>query len=74
MACAKADERILLDPQPAVMIVSHNDNGMTIRLRVWVKKEDYWDVNFVMYEQVKRGFDQYGIEIPYPHLNITIDK
>lgn len=73
-ACAKADERILLDPQPEVMIVSHNDNGMTIRLRVWVKNSDYWDVNFVMYEQVKRGFDEYGIEIPYPHLNIKVNK
>ena len=73
-ACAKADDRVLLDPQPEVMIVSHDDNGMTIRLRVWVKKDDYWDVNFVMYEQVKRGFDEYGIEIPYPQLNIKINK
>ena len=73
-ACAKADERILLDPQPEVMIASHDDNGMTIRLRVWVKNADYWDVYFPMYEQVKRSFDEYGIEIPYPHLNIKINK
>lgn len=73
-ACAKADERILFDPQPEVMISSHNDSGMTIRLRVWVKTAEYWDVYFSMYEQVKRSFDEYGIEIPYPHLNIKIDK
>ena len=74
LACAKADDKILADPQPAVMIVSHNDKGITIRLRVWVKNADYWDVYFPMYEQVKRSFDEYGVEIPYPHLNITIDK
>ncbi len=73
-ACAKADERILLDPQPEVMIVSHNDSGLTIRLRVWVKNAEYWDVYFPMYEQVKRSFDEYGIEIPYPHLDIKINK
>ena len=74
LACAKADEKILADPQPAVMLVSHGDKGVTIRLRVWVKTADYWDVYFPMYEQVKRSFDEYGVEIPYPHLNITIDK
>ncbi|MBR2943746.1 MAG: mechanosensitive ion channel [Clostridia bacterium] len=73
-ACAKADEKILQDPLPEVMIVSHNESGITIRLRVWVKNADYWDVYFPMYEQVKRSFDEYGVEIPYPHLNITIDK
>jgi small conductance mechanosensitive channel len=44
LACAKADEKILADPQPAVMVVSHNDSSITIRLRVWVKNADYWDV------------------------------
>ena len=73
-ACARADDKILQDPQPEVMIASHNDSGITIRLRVWVKNADYWDVYFPMYEQVKHSFDEYGIEIPYPHLNITIDK
>ncbi|MBE6664505.1 MAG: mechanosensitive ion channel [Ruminococcaceae bacterium] len=73
-ACAKADERILFDPQPEVMISSHNDSSITIKLRVWVKTAEYWDVYFSMYEQVKRSFDEYGIEIPYPHLNIKIDK
>ena len=73
-ACAKADEKILNDPEPAVMIASHDENGITIKLRVWVKNEDYWDVYFPMYEQVKRSFDEYGIEIPYPHLNVTIDR
>lgn len=73
-ACARADEKILKDPAPAVMMASHNDSGVTMKLRVWVKNEDYWDVYFAMYEQVKHNFEEYGIEIPYPHLNIKIDK
>ena len=73
-ACAQADERILLDPAAKVMITSHNDSSIGIRLRVWVKSEDYWDVNFAVMEQVKRSFDQFGVEIPYPQLDVHIAK
>lgn len=74
MACAKSDERILSDPAPVVMITSHKDSAVGIRLRVWVKNSDYWDVNFAMMELVKRTFDDKGIEIPYNQLDVHITK
>ncbi|MBQ7225509.1 MAG: mechanosensitive ion channel [Clostridia bacterium] len=74
MACAKSDERILSDPAPAVMITSHGESAVGIRLRVWVKNSDYWDVNFAMQELVKRTFDDKGIEIPYNQLDVHISK
>ena len=73
-ACAKKDERILTDPEPRVMITEHNDSSLTIRLRVWVKSSDYWDVTFDTKEQVKRSFDQFGVEIPFPQLDVHIAK
>ena len=73
-ACAQADERILTDPAPKVMITAHNDSSIGIRLRVWTKSSDYWDVNFAIMEQVKRSFDQFGVEIPYPQLDIHIEN
>ena len=73
-ACAKKDERILTDPEPRVMITAHNDSSLTIRLRVWVKSSDYWDVTFDTKEQVKRSFDQFGVEIPFPQLDVHIAK
>lgn len=72
--CAKMDERILTDPAPVVMITSHNDSSITIRLRVWVDTENYWDVHFDMMEQVKRSFDQCGVEIPFPQLDVHIER
>ena len=74
LACAKSDERILSDPQPAVMISQHGDSSVNIKLRVWVKNSDYWDVNFAMLELVKRTFDDKGIEIPYNQLDVHITK
>lgn len=74
MACAKAEERIFSDPEPRVMIISHGDSAIGIRLRVWVKNSEYWDVNFAILEQVKKMFDQFGIEIPYQQLDVHIAK
>ena len=73
-ACAKKDERILTDPEPQVMITAHNDSSITIRLRVWVKSADYWNVTFDTTEQVKRSFDQFGVEIPFPQLDVHLAK
>ena len=74
LACAKSDERVLTDPAPMVVITAHNDSSITIRLRLWVKNADYWDVNFAMMELVKRTFDDKGIEIPYNQLDVHITK
>ena len=73
-ACAKADERILTDPEPRVMVTAHKESAINIRLRVWVATEDYWNVNFDMQEQVKRSFDQFGVEIPYPQLDVHVSS
>ncbi len=73
-ACAQADERILTDPNAKVMITSHNESSIGIRLRVWTRSEDYWDVNFAIIEQVKRSFDQFGVEIPFPQLDVHLSK
>lgn len=73
-ACAKADERVLSDPAPRVMITDHADSAVKIRLRIWVRTDDYWDVNFDMMEQVKRSFDQFGVDIPFNQLDVHIAK
>lgn len=74
LGCAKSDSRILTDPEPAVMVTAHNESSVGIRLRVWVKNSDYWDVNFHILELVKVNFDDKGIEIPYNQLDVHITK
>lgn len=74
MACARADERIMTDPAPVVLITTHGESSVGIRLRVWVKNSDYWDVKFATMELVKRTFDDKGIEIPYNQLDVHITK
>ncbi len=74
LSCSKLDERILTDPAPVVYISEHGESGITVSLRVWTRKENYWDVYFGMMEQVKRSFDQLGVEIPFPQMDVHISK
>ena len=74
LSCAKLDERIFTDPAPVVYITEHADSAVIVQLRVWVRNENYWDVNFAMIEQVKRSFDQLGVEIPFPQMDVHLIK
>ena len=33
-----------------------------------------WDVYFLVMQRIKEVFDQQGIEMTYPHLNVHLDK
>ena len=73
-SCAKVDERVLNDPAPVVYVTAHGDHAVSVQLRVWVRGDDYWAVNFDLIEQVKVNFDQFGIEIPYQQLDVHMSK
>ncbi|MGN0605733.1 MAG: mechanosensitive ion channel family protein [Oscillospiraceae bacterium] len=60
--------------EPVVRVGEHGDNAIIIYARVWVLADNYWDLNFDLLEQVKDEFDKNGIDIPYNHLNVHIDK
>ena len=74
LSCAKLDDRILADPAPVVYISEHGDSAISVILRVWTRKENYWDVYFATIEQVKRSFDQLGVEIPFPQMDVHLIK
>ena len=74
LATAGMNDLILKDPAPVVLVAAHGESSVTIKLRVWCNAGDYWTVNFDMWEDVKKAFDKFGIEIPYNHLDVTIDN
>ncbi len=70
----KADERVLTDPEPFVAVSELADSSVNFTVRAWTKTEDYWGVYFDMLEKVKLTFDEKGISIPYPQMDIHTDK
>lgn len=69
-----ADERILKDPAPFVAVSALADSSVNFVTRSWVKTEDYWGVYFDTTEKVKLIFDEKSISIPYPQMDIHVDK
>lgn len=67
-------DNVLLDPAPMAVITGYGDSAIAYSLRVWVKTEDYWDVYFAVTQRVKQVFDEQGITMTYPHLNVHLDK
>ena len=74
LALAGTMDNVLLDPAPAAVILGYGDSAIQYSLRVWVKNADYWDVYFALNQRVKNIFDEQGIEMTYPHLNVHLDK
>ncbi|MDF2181992.1 mechanosensitive ion channel domain-containing protein [Neptuniibacter sp. CAU 1671] len=69
-----ADERILPDPEPVIAVSELADNSVNFVVRPWVKSGDYWAVLWDITEQVKLRFDQEGIAIPFPQMDVHLHK
>lgn len=62
----------LSDPAPEVFVSSHDESAVTLRLQVWTKSENYWPLYYRLMESVKKAFDQKGISIPYPQVDVHV--
>ena len=68
-----ADDRILKDPASFIGVGELGDSSVNFTVRVWVKAADYWGVYFDTNEKVKLTFDEKGISMPYPQMDIHLD-
>jgi small conductance mechanosensitive channel len=69
-----SDERILTEPAPLVAVSELGESSVNFVFRAWVNTADYWDVHFDILEKVKLIFDEKGISIPYPQMDIHTNK
>ena len=67
-------DKVMLDPAPMAVIDSYADNGIRYSLRVWTKAEDYWDVYFVINQNIRDIFEAQGIKMAYPHMHVYMEK
>ena len=69
---AKADSRILTDPETTVAVAELADSSVNLVFRPWVKTADYWAVRFDLTEGIKNALDEAGISIPYPQQDVHL--
>lgn len=68
------DERILKSPEPYIGVTSLADSAVIISVRPWVNKGDYALVLARLQETIKNRFDEKGIAIPYPQMDVHLTK
>ena len=69
-----SNEKILKDPAPAVALAELADSSVNFNVRPWVKSADYWGVRSELLEKIKLTFDEKGINIPYPQMDIHLNQ
>lgn len=67
-------ELILKDPAPFIKLLEHADSAIVFVVRAWTNTPNYWTVYFDLLETVKKRFDEENVSIPYPQMDVHMDK
>ncbi len=70
----KNDKRVLPDPLPFIGVTELADSSVNLTFRVWVNAADYWGVFFDMNENVYNAFNKSGVQIPFPQMDVHLQK
>lgn len=71
---ADSQEKILKNQEAFVEIVEYGSSSVNLVYRVWCNTADYWDVYFCSMKMAKTEFDKANISIPYPQMDVHVEK
>jgi len=74
MEVLEKDDKVLKDPAPFVGVSELGDSSVNLAVRPWSTADDYWDVFFGITEKCKNALDAAGISIPFPQMDVHLDK
>lgn len=72
LEAASADERVLTDPAPGVVVSAYKASSVEYSLRAWVKTPDYWDVYFALNESCRTYLEKAGQSMAFERLDVRI--
>ena len=65
---------ILPEKEPFAAVKNYGDSAIEYVLQVWSTADNYWSTLFAVNQNIKVKFDEAGLEMTYPHLNVHLDK
>lgn len=68
------EARINQDKEILIFVDELGESAVILGVRAWVKTDDFWDVKWQFFEDVKLAMDEAGIEIPYQQVEIHMKK
>ena len=74
MRTALQNELVHKKPLPEVYVGAHSSSSIDLVCRVWCDTANYWPVFFAMQEHVKLAFDKNEVHIPFPQMDVHLDK
>lgn len=69
---AEQETRRLCDQPVSVFVSELGESCVQLGCRFWVASSDYWQTRWDMLEAVKLTFDENGIEIPFPQVDVHV--
>src|SRR5210317_203845 len=69
-----SNDKVLQDPAPFIELGELADSSVNFTVRAWVNAADYWTVHCYMLEKVYRRFGEAGLNIPFPQMDVHLDK
>lgn len=65
---------VLKDPAPTCRLDKMGDSALEFIVKSWCPSEKYWEVYYTLNENIKKALDDNSIAIPYPQLDVHIDR
>ena len=62
------------DKDILIALKAHSESSLDFTFRIWVKNSDYWQAKFEILEKIKKEFDKNNISIPFPQLDVHVNK
>lgn len=69
-----AQQPRLDDPAPAVVCAGLGASSVDWHCRVWVNGDDYWPTVDALTVAIKKALDEAGIGIPFPQMDVHMDR
>ena len=74
-ACEKAlsmTDGILADPAAEVYLSNFGASSIEYMVRCWTPVDDYWPIHCLLSENIRKAFEEFGVEMTYDHLNVHV--
>jgi small conductance mechanosensitive channel len=69
-----ANTKVLHTEGYKIAALELGDSSVNFVVRVWAKTPEYWDVYFELIESIKLALDENNIGIPYPQMDVHVQK
>ena len=71
---AERNPLCLDEPKPLFLVVGYGDSAVQLQFSPWTLRENLVEVKSAIQHEIKRAFEQHGIEIPFPQRSLHFGR